>query len=138
MVIYTSDHGDFLESHCLSGKGPAAYDEITRVPLFIRGPGIASGSVSDAPVSHINLAPAVFELFGIPQPPVFAGKSLLPQARGEQERVNEFCFMEFGRYEVDHDGFGGFQPMRAVFDGRYKLSLNLLSQDEFYDLQENR
>ena len=69
------------------------------------------------PVSHINLAPAVFELFGIPQPPVFAGKSLLPQARGEQERVNEFCFMEFGRYEVDHDGFGGFQPMRAVFDG---------------------
>ena len=66
----------FPRSHCLSGKGPAAYDEITRVPLFIRGPGIASGSVSDAPVSHINLAPAVFELFGIPQPSVFAGKSL--------------------------------------------------------------
>ena len=86
VVIYTSDHGDFLESHCLSGKGPAAYDEITRVPLFIKGPGIAAGSVSGAPVSHINLAPAVFELFGIPQPPVFAGKSLLPQARGEQER----------------------------------------------------
>ena len=137
VVIYTSDHGDFLESHCLSGKGPAAYDEITRIPLFIKGPGIAAGSVSGAPVSHINLAPAVFDLFGIPQPPVFPGVSLLPQARGEQERVNEYCFLEFGRYEVDHDGFGGFQPMRAVFDGRYKLSLNLLSQDEFYDLQED-
>ena len=23
VVIYTSDHGDFLESHCLSGKGPS-------------------------------------------------------------------------------------------------------------------
>ena len=51
--------------------------------------------------------------------------------------MNEFCFMEFGRYEVIMTGFGGFQPMRAVFDGRYKLSLNLLSQDEFYDLQED-
>lgn len=78
----------------------------------------------------------MFDLFGIPQPPVLPGK---PAAAGtrEQERVNEFCFLEFGRYEVDHDGFGGFQPMRAVFDGRYKLSLNLLSQDEFYDLQED-
>lgn len=137
VVFYTSDHGDFLESHCLSGKGPAAYDEIARIPLFIKGPGIASGSVSNAPVSHINLAPTILELFGLKRPPVFAGTSLLPQARGETDRVNEYCFLEFGRYEVDHDGFGGFQPMRSVFDGRYKLSINLLSQDEFYDLQQD-
>jgi len=45
--------------------------------------------------------------------------------------------MEFGRYETDHDGFGGYQPMRAVFDGRYKLSINLLSTDELYDLKED-
>jgi uncharacterized sulfatase len=42
--------------------------------------------------------------------------------------------MEFGRYEIDHDGFGGFQPVRCVFDGRYKLVVNLLSTDELYDL----
>lgn len=135
IVFYTSDHGDFLESHCLTGKGPAAYDEITRIPLFIKGPGIASGSVSSAPVSHINLAPTVLDLFGLQCPPVFPGNSLLPQLYGNAERVNQYCFIEFGRYEVDHDGFGGFQPMRSVFDGRYKLSINLLSQDEFYDLQ---
>lgn len=51
------------------------------------------------------------------------------------ERVNDYVFMEFGRYETDHDGFGGYQPMRAVFDGRYKLSINLLSTDELYDLK---
>ena len=44
-------------------------------------------------------------------------------------------FLEFGRYEVDHDGFGGFQPLRCVFDGRYKLCVNLLTSDELYDLQ---
>lgn len=136
-VIYTSDHGDFLQSHCLNGKGPAAYEEITHIPLFISGPGIPADSVSGAPVSHINLAPTFVELFGLKKPPVFAGESILPQARGEKERINNYCFIEFGRYEIDHDGFGAFQPLRAAFDGRYKLSLNLLSQDEFYDLRED-
>ncbi len=51
--------------------------------------------------------------------------------------MNDCVFMEFGRYEVDHDGFGGLQLMRSVFDGRYKLSVNLLSTDELYDLQED-
>ena len=46
-------------------------------------------------------------------------------------------FTEFGRYEVDHDGFGGFQPMRCCTDGRYKLSINLLSTDELYDLEND-
>jgi uncharacterized sulfatase len=45
--------------------------------------------------------------------------------------------MEFGRFEVDHDGFGGFQPIRAVCDARYKLIINLLSSDELYDMQKD-
>ena len=51
--------------------------------------------------------------------------------------MNDEIFIEFGRYEVDHDGFGGFQPLRAAFDGRYKLSVNLLDSDELYDLEED-
>jgi len=43
--------------------------------------------------------------------------------------------MEFGRYEVDHDGFGGFQPVRACCTPRYKLVVNLLTTDELYDLE---
>ena len=38
---------------------------------------------------------------------------------------------------VDHDGFGGYQPVRAVYDGRYKLAVNLMTSDELYDLQED-
>ena len=50
-------------------------------------------------------------------------------------RVNEEIFVEFGRYEIDHDGFGGFQPIRSAFNGRYKLTVNLLTTDELYDLE---
>ena len=52
-------------------------------------------------------------------------------------RLNQEVFLEFGRYEIDHDGFGGFQPIRAVFDGRFKLAVNLLTTDELYDLHED-
>lgn len=137
LIIYTSDHGDFLGSHRLSGKGPAAYEEITHIPLLMSGPGLAAGFVDEAPVSHIDLAPTIFEIMDLPVPQVFSGRSLLPQLDGRTSRVNGEIFIEFGRYEVDHDGFGGFQPLRAAFDGRYKLVINLLSSDELYDLEND-
>jgi uncharacterized sulfatase len=57
--------------------------------------------------------------------------------RDVSHRVNEYVFMEFERYEIDHDGFGGYQPLRTVYDGRYKLTVNLLSDDELYDLEND-
>lgn len=137
VIIYTSDHGDFLCSHGLTAKGPAVYDEITRIPLIIRGKGLPAGVVDESPVSHINLAPTIMELMGFEIPHVYEGKSILPEVLDPDMRVNDYVFMEFGRYEVDHDGFGGFQPLRAVFDGRYKLSVNLLSTDELYDVESD-
>ena len=35
------------------------------------------------------------------------------------------------------DGFGAFQPIRCVCDGRYKLTINLMTTDELYDLQSD-
>lgn len=134
VIIYTSDHGDMLFSHSLTGKGPASYDEIARIPLIIKGFG---SRVDSNPVSHINLAPAVFEMMDIKIPKLFEGKSLYPELLSENVRVNNYIFIEYGRYEVDHDGFGAFQPMRCIFDGRYKLVINLLDSDEMYDLQED-
>jgi uncharacterized sulfatase len=65
------------------------------------------------------------------------GKSILPVLMDSDVRVNEAVFLEFGRYEVDHDGFGGFQPIRCICDGRYKLAVNLLTSDELYDLEDD-
>ena len=36
---------------------------------------------------------------------------------------------------MDHDGFGGYQPLRGAYDGRYKMVLNLMTSDELYDLE---
>ncbi len=137
LIIYTSDHGDFLSSHSLYAKGPAMYDEIARIPLIIRDPEAEGGKVNPHPASHIDLSPTILDYAGIPVPKIMEGKSMRPMIEDADFKGNDYVFTEFGRYEIDHDGFGGFQPMRAVFDGRYKLSIHLLSQDELYDIKED-
>jgi len=138
LVIYTSDHGDFLSSHCLSAKGPAMYDEITRIPLIVKWPDvIEKGTVCSHPVSHIDLIPTIMEAAELKIPKLLEGRSMLPTFTDSTVRTNNCIFIEFGRFEIDHDGFGGFQPARATFDGRYKLVINLLTQDELYDLEND-
>lgn len=138
LVVYTSDHGYFLESHRLYGKGPAMYDEITRVPFLARWPGhIPEGVVNPHPASLLDLSGTVLEFFGREVPRTFEGGSMLGALVDPGRPARDVIFMEWGRYEVDHDGFGGFQPIRAVFDGRFKLNINLMVTDELYDLQRD-
>ena len=136
LILYTSDHGDMLKSHRLQGKGPAMYNEITNVPFLARWRGHTPKNVSsDVPVSHIDMTGTVLEYFGLPTPRFIDGGSMLASIKDPNYRYRNQIFVEFGRYEVDHDGFGGFQPIRCICDGRYKLSIHLLTTDEFYDMQ---
>jgi arylsulfatase A-like enzyme len=66
VIIFTSDHGDMCGSHGLRSKGPFVYDEIMRVPLYVRAPGITTpGSVTAALGSHVDLAATVCSLAGV-------------------------------------------------------------------------
>lgn len=135
LVIFTSDHGDMLGAHRLQGKNAAFYKEISNIPLLIRDGKTGARAVVRHPASHIDIAPTVLDYFGIPVPKLFEGKSMLGQIKDPNKTLNSYVFAEFTRYEVDHDGFGGLQMMRAVTDGRYKLSINLMDSDELYDIQ---
>lgn len=52
LIIFTADHGDELYEHSHVGHSRSLYEEVTRVPLIIRGPGLwparISGRVSNA------------------------------------------------------------------------------------------
>ncbi len=138
LIIYTSDHGDALDSHGLTGKGPAMYEEITNVPFIIRWPGVApAGKVSRSLTSHVDIAPTILEVFGISPSKVLEGRSILPIFKNPDASINDHVFIEWGRYELDHDGFGGWQPIRCVVGAGYKLVINLLTSDELYNLEED-
>jgi len=114
------------------------YEEITRVPFLARWSGrTPANAVCTHPVSHIDVTGTLMELFGLDLPKSFEGGSMLATIKDPKVKPCEHVFIEFGRYEVDHDGFGGFQPIRCVFDGRYKLSIHLMTNDALYDLESD-
>lgn len=137
LVLYTSDHGDMLGNHRLQMKNACAYKEVANVPLLIRHGAHSATGVVEHPASHIDFVPTVIDYMGLAIPKLLEGRSILPQICDPAVNTNEFVFTEFTRYEVDHDGFGGLQPMRAVTDGRYKLVLHLLDTDELYDMHSD-
>lgn len=137
-VMYTSDHGAALGAHGLIDKGPAMYDEITNIPFIVKWPGrVESEVVNVNTVSHVDVVPTILDIFGFDIPGSLEGVSLLPTLKNRDEKIKPYTFLEFARYEVDHDGFGGFQPIRAATDGRFKLSINLMTTDELYDTEKD-
>lgn len=132
MIIYTADHGDMLGNHKINSKNSCGYKEVMNIPLMIKGGAVG---VIDDVASHIDVVPTVMEYMGVPLPKWLDGKSMLPQIKDGKTKINDHVFSEFTRYELIQDGNGGFQPLRMVFDGRYKLIVNLLDKDEFYDLK---
>ncbi len=133
MVIFTSDHGDMLGAHRLQMKNATAYKEVANVPLIIKGGEV--GKTITEPASHIDLVPTILDYMNLPIPILLEGKSILPQIKDVTTKINDYVYTEFTRYEVDHDGFGGLQMMRAIIGERYKLVVNLLDTDEFYDVE---
>ena len=66
IIIFTSDHGDMCGSHGLRSKGPFVYDEIMRVPLYVKVPGMTTpGSVTSSLGSHVDLAATICSLAGV-------------------------------------------------------------------------
>lgn len=136
-IIFTSDHGEMMGAHRLGGKGPAMYEEITHVPLLVEMPGQENaGKEVNTVVSHIDLLPTMMQLAGLAVPPILEGNSLTPLLQGEEDPERSVV-MEFNRYEIEHDSWGGFQPVRSIVTGRYKLVINLHYTDELYDLEKD-
>ncbi len=80
-VFFVSDNGLLMGQHrAINAKGNQ-YEESIGIPLVVRGPGVAAGSV-DQPVLNIDLAPTLLELAGARIPESVDGRSLVPFLRG--------------------------------------------------------
>jgi arylsulfatase len=74
IVAFTSDHGEELLDHGMVTHGHTLFPELTRVPLILAGPGLASGERVETPVSNRHLAPSLAAIgnatFKLEQDPV--------------------------------------------------------------------
>jgi arylsulfatase A-like enzyme len=64
-------------------------------------------------VCLIDLPATVLDWFGLARPVMFEGHSLLAQAEDTTLSTGRPAFVEFARYEIDHDGFGGWTKSPA-------------------------
>jgi arylsulfatase A-like enzyme len=132
IVIYISDHGDWLGDHGLILKGPMHYEGLLRVPMIVRGPGVRAGARVDQPVSTLDLG-ATFCDYGQAQPLLTQhGTSLRPLLERAGE-TREYALNEWGLLP---GRVGVALELRTVRTRTHKLTLDLNSgAGEMYDLE---
>lgn len=100
MIIFTSDHGDYLGDHWL-GEKDLFHEPSVRVPLIIYDPrtqaDLTRGTVSNDLVEAIDLVPTFIESFGgSAVPHKIEGKSLMPLLHGQSKgKLRNFAFSEY-------------------------------------------
>ena len=81
VVVYTSDHGEFIGEHGLWWKNDF-YEHSSRVPLLVSWPGrFPAGERFEGAVSLLDLTRTLVDLAGAPDPGDLDGDSLLPVLR---------------------------------------------------------
>ncbi len=110
LIILTTDHGHMLGEHGYTGKNfMHAYDEMVRIPLFVKMPGgTYAGEKREQLTQNIDLMPTILAHHGCEAPERVKGKNLFSYALEDPGNG--------GRKQVIYGWFG-----RAVnvSDGRY-------------------
>jgi len=100
LLVFTSDHGEPL-GHGRMGHGimrkcrPWPYEELARIPLFIRHPDVGHGRRVAAFAQPPDLTATILDFLGIDQMPGTHGCSLLPIVRGESASIRDFAVSGF-------------------------------------------
>jgi len=101
IVIFTSDHGEWLGEHLRYGKGYPAHDCVSRVPLLIRWPNAGTARQCSQMVEAVDVLPTLLDCAGIQIPPHVQGRSLRPLLTGDEaysERAS--VLMEFTGWKI--------------------------------------
>jgi arylsulfatase A-like enzyme len=85
-VVITSDHGEVISrQHCFFiprlkyrscySHSASLYEQVLRIPVVVQGPALAGGRRIQQIYQHVDLAPTLLELMGLPKLPGAVGLS---------------------------------------------------------------
>jgi arylsulfatase A-like enzyme len=158
LLLFISDHGDFVGDYGLMRKGPEVPEDLMRIPFLVSGPGVARHrGPHPAHVSLVDIMPTLCEAIGVDPVPGVQGKSLWPLLAGEPYPAEEFAsvYAEHGFGGLDYgweDGpdYEKCSPHEIRFDclnqytqcgtrrmlrrGRWKLVFDARGAGQLYDL----
>jgi arylsulfatase A-like enzyme len=126
IVVFTSDHGDYMGAHRLMLKGIPAFEDAYRVPLVLAGPGIPARRQVEPIVSLLDLAPTLMQLTTGSAFPCH-GRSLLPLFESASSEWTSEALAEC-------HGQRFFYTQRILWRDHHKYVFNGFDEDELYDL----
>ena len=109
-VVYVSDHGEEFAEHGRWEHGLSLYEEVLRVPLVMRLPGVSPRRM-EVPAQHVDVLPTLLAYLGIEAPSTDGRDLLAPRRRGD-DPPDVYT-------HLDVDG----HRAASVIRGRYKLVL---------------
>jgi arylsulfatase A-like enzyme len=146
MIVFTSDHGDYLGDHWM-GEKDLFHEPSVKIPLIVFDPSPASdsarGTVCDELVEAIDLIPTFLEALGADpaeQAHRLEGRSLIPFLRGEPPaQWRRFAISEYDYSIQPVAAKLGVEPRDArlfmIADKRWKLIHALGFRPMLYDLE---
>ena len=149
LVVVTGTHGRILnpahdcwsyntETACLDRSGHTLYDEEVHVPLVFSQPGrIEGGGLVHSAVSHLDIAPTLLGLAGLPPVAGQLGRNLSKTILGQNDPRSTPILLEGRRASAIR--WRGFKfihhQRREVLEfNRSTLFNRAISRDEIYDL----
>jgi arylsulfatase len=107
IVIFCSDHGDYLGDHGLIGKG-TFFESSTKVPLIVRVPDLGESRVHEGPASVSDITATLLHYGGAEIPAYFDSRILADLGiDGSSTRDYVFGFLASGS---------------MIYDGTWKLA----------------
>jgi uncharacterized sulfatase len=97
LIMFTSDHGDFLGNHGVYEKGAFAYDDCQRIPAIMYWPARqnAAHGLAEACFNHVDMLPTTLDAAGISVPQGVQGHSLLPALDGDFGTIPDWALVDF-------------------------------------------
>lgn len=141
LVVFTSDHGEFLGEHLRWGKGYPCPDCVLRVPLILAGAGVTSpGRTCDDIVESVDIVPTILSCLGRSIPPTIEGRSRhellngspdsLPDAAALAEDTDwKLLRTEGHRYLLHRDGREELYAVDELFGEYRDLSADEAQRD---------
>ena len=129
LVVYSADHGDFCGGHGMVDKHYTGYDDILRVPLIARWPGVLSaGATCDRFIlNELDVARTVASAALDAVPETFVGRDLVDEAKGVGDGRPD-AFVQYSGTQQ------GRCDQRYLRTRRWKYVYCPVSGDELYDL----
>ena len=138
VVIFTTDHGDFLGDHRLLLKGPAHYESITHVPFIWAEPGKRAARRTDMLAGTLDIAPTILDRASVQTYNGIQGVSLLPVLEGTNATIARDSMVIEDDQQRAMFGLSSGSRLRTLVTQRWRMTI---AQDdsygELYDLQSD-